>query len=55
VGRDAPACQLVSGKQDPVKNERRTKASWDWEARYDTATSKWCTITVVNATPAYMT
>lgn len=50
-----PACQYVSGKQDAVKNERRTEASFDWEARYDTGTSKWCTITLVNATAAYAT
>jgi hypothetical protein len=50
-----PACQYVSGKQDPVKNERRTEATFEWEARYDTVTSKWCTVTLVNATPAYAT
>ncbi len=52
---EMPACQYVTGKQDPVKNERRTKATFDWEARYDVATSKTCTITVVNATPKYDT
>jgi len=52
---EMPACQYVSGKQDDVKNERRTEATFDWEARYDTATSKWCTITVCNSTPAYAT
>jgi hypothetical protein len=52
---EMPACQYVAGKADPIKNERRNKASFDWEARYDVATSKWCTITLVNATPAYAT
>ena len=52
---ELPACQYVSGKQDAVKNERRTEATFDWEARYDTATSKWATITLVNGTAAYAT
>lgn len=50
-----PACQYVSGKQDAIKNERRTEATFDFEARYDTLTSKWATITLVNATAAYAT
>ena len=50
---EMPACQLVSGKQDPIKNQRRNEASYDWEARWDTATSKWVTVTLVNATAAY--
>lgn len=52
---DMPACQYVSGKADAIKNERRNKASFDWEARYDTSTSKWATITLVNSTAAYAT
>ena len=50
---EMPACQYVSGKQDAVKNERRTEAEFAWEARYDTVTSDWCTVTLVNATAAY--
>jgi hypothetical protein len=52
---EMPACQYITGKQEPITNKRRTEATFDWEARYDTATSKWCTITLVNATPAYAT
>lgn len=52
---EGPAAQYVSGKQDAVKNERRTEATFDFELRYDVATSKWCTITLVNSTPAYAT
>jgi len=52
---EMPACQYQAAKPDAITNERRNKASFDWEARYDTATSKWFTITLVNATPAYAT
>jgi hypothetical protein len=52
---EMPACEYVTGKQDAIKNERRTEATFDWQARYDTATSKWATITLVNATAAYAT
>jgi hypothetical protein len=50
-----PACQYVAAKIDPIKNERRNKAAFSWEARYDTGTSKWATLTLVNSTPAYAT
>lgn len=52
---EMPACQYVAATIDPIKNERRNKASFDWEARYDTATSKWCTITLCTAVAAYAT
>lgn len=52
---ELPACQYQSGKGDAIKNERRNQASFDWAARYDVATSKWATITLVNSTPAYAT
>ena len=45
-----PACQYVTAKADAIKNERRNKASFDWEARYDTNTSAWCDITLENDT-----
>lgn len=52
---EMPACQYVAGKADPVENKRRREASFDWEARYDTATSSTVTITLVNSTAAYAT
>lgn len=50
---EMPACEYVGGKRDPIRNERRNEAVFEWEARWDTATAKWITITLVNATPAY--
>lgn len=47
---EMPACQLVGADIEPAKNTRRHGASYDWAARYDTSTSKWATITLVNAT-----
>jgi hypothetical protein len=52
---EMPACQLVKSDIDPIKNTRRHEAKYDWQARYDTATSKWATITLVNGTAAYET
>jgi hypothetical protein len=52
---EMPACQYVKGSIDAIKNDRRHEASFDWAARYDTGTSKWATITVVNQIPAIST
>ena len=52
---EMPACQYVEGKQDAIQNQRRNEAEFSWEARYDTVTSKWATITLVNSTAAYAT
>ena len=50
-----PACQYVSAKADPIKNERRNKATFDWEARYDTGTTAFCTVVLNNNTATYAT
>ena len=50
-----PACQYVGAKIDAIKNERRNKATFDWEARWDTGTTKWCDIVLRNATATYAT
>jgi hypothetical protein len=52
---EMPACQYVEGEIGEITNTRRHKATYNWEARYDTATSKWATITLVNATAALAT
>jgi hypothetical protein len=50
-----PACQYVTVKADAIKNERRNKASFDWEARYDTQTAGFCAVVLVNDTATYAT
>jgi hypothetical protein len=52
---EMPACQYVKGTIDSIKNDRRHEASFDFAARYDTNTSKWATITVVNQIASYNT
>jgi len=52
---EMPACQYVSGKLGEITNDRRHEASFEWRAAYDTSTSKWATITLVNGTSALTT
>jgi len=49
---EMPACQLQSGDIGEITNDRRHEATYEWAARYDTSTSKWATVTLVNATAA---
>ena len=48
-----PGCQLVKANLDDVAAERRREGKWDWEARYESGTSKLVTVTLVNGTAAY--
>jgi len=52
---EMPACQYIGGEIDPSNNNRRHPASFDWAARYDTSTSKFATVTLVNATSSLAT
>lgn len=53
---EMPACQYAADwSPEAIKNTRQQPAGFNWEAKYDTATSKWATITLCNATPAYFT
>lgn len=47
---EMPACQYASGDIGEITNDRRHEASFDWKAAWDTVTSKWATITLVNGT-----
>lgn len=49
---EMPACQLQSGDIGEITNSRRHEASYTWAARYDTVTSAWATVTLVNGTSA---
>ena len=52
---DMPGCQLVGITREDIKAERRREGKYTWESRYDHTTGLFCTVTLVNTTPAYAT
>jgi hypothetical protein len=50
---EMPKCQYVEATPEPAKNTRQQKAAFNWEAKWDTGTSKFATVTLVNNTAAF--